>query len=306
MTDTTAQSTKTTASLDRLLAQLAFGSSLHFESGFCADWNLLTAKSSQPAMHVVTHGEVWVAFPNQLDKQFKMQSGDALFLSHSMRHWLSDKPLDQETEQVELDQVCIPEHLERGLVCYDIEIDGGLTETLFRILPDYVHLPASAQSSQLAQLIEIVRDEASMQRPGYEVAISRISDVIVIHLIRQILTERSQSAGLLAALRDAHLRNVLVALMDDLAADWSVEAMASVAFLSRSAFTERCQRVAGTTPKHLLDALRMQSARQSLIHSHKTIDQIAEALGYQSATAFIRFFKQREQCSPGEFRSKHN
>ncbi|MCL4409177.1 MAG: AraC family transcriptional regulator [Gammaproteobacteria bacterium] len=306
MTETTAQSTKTPEAIDKLVEQLAFGSSLHFQSGFCSDWNMLTAKSAQPAMHVVTHGEVWVAFPDNLQQQFKMGPGDALFLSHSVRHWLSDKPLTAETQPAAMEAVCIPSHLERGLVCYDIEIGNSLTETLFRILPDHIHLPVTDQSRQLAQLIEIVRDETRVQRPGYEVAISRLSDVIVIHLLRQILSLQAKGTGLLAALHDDHIRPVIVSIMNDLAKEWTVESMSAHAFLSRSAFTERCQRVAAMTPKQILDTLRLQTARQRLIHSNETIDRLAEALGYQSATAFIRFFKQHERCSPGEFRARHN
>lgn len=306
MTKTTAKSTKTPAEIEKLVAQLAFGSSLHFHSGFCADWNLLTAKSEHPAIHVVTHGEVWVAFPGNLQQQFKMGPGDALFLSHSSRHWLSDKPLSEESQPVSLEKVCIPSHLERGLVCYDIEVGNGLTETLFRLLPDYIHLPVTAQSKQLTQLIEIVREEAIVQRPGFEVAISRLSDVVVIHLLRQILSVQVSGSGILAALQDDHIRPVLVAIMSDLAKDWTVELMSAKAYLSRSAFTDRCQRVAAMTPKQLLDTMRLQVARQRLIHSTETIDQLSEQLGYQSATAFIRFFKQHEKCSPGEFRLQHN
>ncbi|MCC5856023.1 MAG: AraC family transcriptional regulator [Idiomarina sp.] len=305
MTKTTAQSTKTTEGVDRLLEQLAFGSRLHFESGFCEDWNLLTEKSNKAALHVVTQGQLWVAVPGQLEQQFQMVAGDALFLSHGLRHWLSDQPITETTTQNDFDALCIPAHLERGLVCYDIDVGSALTETLFQLMPDVIHLPASRQSTQLSQLIAIVRDEAATQRPGYQVAVSRLSDVIVLHLLRQVLSDETITSGLLAALRDDVLRKVLVAVMTDLAADWSVDSMAALAYLSRSAFADRCQKLLSMSPKAIVDTLRMQRARQLLIHSQQTLDQIAEALGYQSATAFIRFFKQREACAPGEYRNRH-
>lgn len=304
MTKTTAQSTKTTEAVDKLLGELAFGSSLYFESGFCDSWNMLTEKSDKAGLHLVTQGHLWVAVPGQLDKQFKMEAGDALFLSHGLRHWLSDKPVDPLSEATDMQQVCIPEHLEKGLVCYDIDIQSQLTETLFQLMPDYIHLPASKQCSQLTQLVAIVQDETSTQRPGYQVAVSRLSDVIVLHLMRQVLTDESINSGLLAALRDDALRTVLVAMMNDLTHEWTVDAMADIAFLSRSAFAERCQKALEMSPKHVIDSLRMQRARHLLVHTSDTIDQIAEAVGYQSATAFIRFFKQRADCAPGEYRQR--
>lgn len=302
MTETTAQSTKTTEAVDKLLGELAFGSSLYFESGFCNSWNMLTEKSDTAGLHLVTQGHIWFAMPGQLESQFKMEAGDALFLSHGFRHWLSDERVQAEQTGSDMTQVCIPEHLEQGLVCYDVDVRSSLTKTLFELMPDYIHLPASKQSDQLAQLIAIVQDEAARQRPGYSVAVSRLSDVIVLHLIRQVLTDESIASGLLNALRDDVLRKVLVAMMGDLTQEWTVDAMAATAFLSRSAFAERCHKVLGMSPKHVIDTLRLQHARHLLIHTQDTIDQIAESVGYQSATAFIRFFKQRAGCAPGEYR----
>ncbi|MCC5878850.1 MAG: AraC family transcriptional regulator [Idiomarina sp.] len=306
MTKPTDQSTKTTASLDNILEQLAFGSELHFESGFCQQWNMLTQKSVKAGLHVVTQGSLWVAIPGQLNSQFQMHAGDALFLSHGIRHWLSDEPLTEETQQSRLEDLCIPAHLERGLVCYDVDVHSDMTETLFRLLPDYIHLPATKQSDSLIQLIAIVQEETASRRSGYQVAVSRISDVIVLHLLRQVLTDQRIGSGLLAALRDDALRTVMLAVIDNLAADWSVDSMAVLVHMSRSAFAERCQKVLSMPPKGIVDGLRMQQARRLLIHSPLNIDQIAEALGYQSATAFIRFFKQRAECSPGEYRQKQN
>ncbi|MCH8536994.1 MAG: AraC family transcriptional regulator [Alkalimonas sp.] len=303
MTKTPAQSTETTSALDQLLAQLAFGSELHFESGFCDDWNLLTSKSSKAALHVVTRGTVWMAIPGRLHEQVQLQPGDAIFFSHSFRHWLSDQPVSEQTREVDFPTFCVPEHIERGLVCYDIQIESPLTANLFHVMPDYIHLPAERQSSRLQPLIQIIQQEATERQPGYQAAISRLSDVVVLHLLRQVLSDDGVNHGLLAALKDSTLRKVVLAIMDDPAADWTVESMAAMAFLSKSAFAERCHKVMDMTAKALLDEIRLQRARYLLIHSELSLELIAEQVGYQSATAFIRFFKQREQLSPGEYRA---
>lgn len=306
MTKTPAPSIETPEPLEQLLSQLAFGSELHFESGFCDRWNLLTSKSSKAALHVVTQGSLWMAIPGRLHEQIQLNAGDAIFFSHSFRHWLSDQPVDEYTSEVEFDSFCVPEHLQRGLVCYDIAVESPLTANLFQVMPDYIHMPVGQQSGRLSPLIQLIQQEASARQPGYQAAISRLSDVIVLHLLRQVLSDDSINHGLLAALKDPPLRRVVLAIMDQPAADWSVDNMAALAFLSKSAFAERCHKVMSMTAKSLLDELRLQRCRYLLIHSEQSLELIAEQVGYQSATAFIRFFKQHETLSPGEFRALHN
>lgn len=302
MTKTTSLSTETPEALEQLLGQLAFGSELHFESGFCDNWNMLSDKSDKAALHVVTAGTLWMAIPGRLQEQIQLHAGDAIFFSHSIRHWLSDQPVTLQTQAVDLAPYCVPEHLERGLVCYDIRIQSPLTANLFQVMPDYIHLPAQAQKGQLGLLIKLIQTEAKARQPGYQAAISRLSDVVVLHLLRQVLTDDSMNQGMLAALKDPALRRVVLSIMDNPAADWTVENMAAQAFLSKSAFAERCHKVMQTTAKTLLDDLRLQRSRYLLIHTEQSLDRIAEQVGYQSATAFIRFFKQQHGTSPGDYR----
>ena len=303
MTKTTPLSTETPEALEQLLGQLAFGSELHFESGFCNNWNMLSSKSDKAALHVVTAGTLWMAIPGKLQEQIQLHAGDAIFFSHSIRHWLSDQPVTEHTQRVELAPYCVPEHLERGLVCYDISIESPLTANLFQVMPDYIHLPAHAQKGQLGPLINLIQSEAKARQPGYQAAISRLSDVVVLHLLRQVLTDDSINQCMLAALKDPALRRVVLAIMTKPEAEWTVESMAALAFLSKSAFAERCHKVMQATAKALLDTLRLQRSRYLLIHTEQSLDRIAEQVGYQSATAFIRFFKQQHGISPGDYRA---
>lgn len=52
--------------------------------------------------------------------------------------------------------------------------------------------------------------------------------------------------------------------------------------------------------------LRMEYAKRMLIqHPELTVAGIAEKSGFQSASHFIRLFKEREDCSPARWRKKH-
>lgn len=303
MTKTPDQPTETPNQIDQLLSQLIFGTELYFESGFCGDWNFMTDHTLGAGIHVVTSGSVWMALPHELDKQTQLHQGDALFFSQSSKHWLSKMPLDIDTEEVDYEKYCVPEHLQEGLVCYNVDIQPGLTEHLFSLMPEYIHIPASHQSCHLQQLITLIQQEANTRHSGYKIAISRLSDVLVLQILREVLQEQHAEHGILAALQNKQIRNVLLAIMDEPADLWSVEQMAEKAFLSKSAFAERCQNVTGLTPKHLLDKVRLQRAQYFLKHTDLSLELIAARIGYQSGTSFIRFFKQRIGLSPGEYRS---
>ena len=50
---------------------------------------------------------------------------------------------------------------------------------------------------------------------------------------------------------------------------------------------------------------RLRSAKQLLIDTDLTIDEIARQVGYNSASQLARIFRKYESTSPSDFRSKH-
>jgi AraC-like DNA-binding protein len=87
----------------------------------------------------------------------------------------------------------------------------------------------------------------------------------------------------------------------DVRANWTVAGLAKVAGLSRSAFAARFGEVLGCGPIEYLARWRMALAKDSLIRGAKTLDRIAEEIGYESASAFSTAFRKRLGCAPGKF-----
>lgn len=61
---------------------------------------------------------------------------------------------------------------------------------------------------------------------------------------------------------------------------------------------------AGLGYRELLNELRMDSAREQLLYSARTIDEIGERLGFSDGQSFSRWFRQASGRTPGEFRQK--
>ncbi|MFC7623865.1 helix-turn-helix domain-containing protein [Microlunatus sp. GCM10028923] len=103
--------------------------------------------------------------------------------------------------------------------------------------------------------------------------------------------------------RDPAVAAVLAALADDPGTEWTVERMARVVHLSRSALNDRFRRALGRSPVQALREVRMLHARRLLAEVDRPIEQIAHAVGYGSTAAFSRAFAAQHGTAPRAWRS---
>jgi len=85
---------------------------------------------------------------------------------------------------------------------------------------------------------------------------------------------------------------------------WSLEIMADFCNLSVSQLKRVFNRRVGMTPKNYVDCLKMQLASEMLTEKHKTVKDIAAALGYSDPYHFSRRFKELKGCSPLKYISR--
>lgn len=71
--------------------------------------------------------------------------------------------------------------------------------------------------------------------------------------------------------------------------------------MSRSAFSARFRDVLGCVPIEYLMHWRMAIAKDASARGNKTLDRIAEEIGYESASAFSTAFRKRVGYPPGKF-----
>jgi len=69
--------------------------------------------------------------------------------------------------------------------------------------------------------------------------------------------------------------------------------------MSRSAFSNRFGALIGCAPIEYLARWRMALAKEALARGSKSLDRIAEEIGYESASAFSAAFRKRLGCPPG-------
>lgn len=101
------------------------------------------------------------------------------------------------------------------------------------------------------------------------------------------------SAGLL---RDPAIARALRAIHEDVQMRWTVADLAVIAAMSRSAFAARFHEIVGCAPIEYLARWRIALAKDALLSGAKSLDRIADEIGYESASAFTTAFSERLGC----------
>lgn len=82
---------------------------------------------------------------------------------------------------------------------------------------------------------------------------------------------------------------------------WTVRALAEEAHLSPRHLSRLFKEQLGLSPKGYLQQVRLAHAEQLLREGHRTVDQVAEALGYESARQLRRLWHQYRGGPPSQF-----
>ena len=171
-------------------------------------------------------------------------------------------------------------------------------------LPPYLFIgkAQSISASWFDDALRFLAFEAGTERPGANAMIQRLAEVLFIHMVRVWQETEGQEASFAAAVADKNIGRSLQAFHQDPGAKWTVDRLAREGGLSRTVFVERFRRHIGQAPMQYATEWRMQSAHNLLADRDRSIEQIAEAVGYESLAAFSRTFKKVTGVSPGAAR----
>lgn len=268
------------------------------------EWGVRYAAHDAPGFTIVLAGEAWIAFDGK--EPLRLVSGDFVLLPTTPAFSLSNKPgvpciaVEPRNEPVRHgDPQGEPDFVALGGSFAFERVNAPL---LLALLPDLIHIPAAAgRATRFGRLIALLSEECASDDPGKELVIRRMLEVLLIEALRWRATDDAE--GLLRGMRDTALARVLGAIHADVRAGWTVAELARIAGMSRSAFAARFHEALGCAPIEYLARWRMALAKDALIRGAKSLDRIADEIGYESASAFSTAFRKRLGCSPGRFRS---
>lgn len=172
---------------------------------------------------------------------------------------------------------------------------------LVSLLPQLVHVRGE---ERLATLVRLVDEESRGERAGRDLVLARLVEVLLIEALRST-TGAAASPGLARGLADIRLAAALRQMHGHPAQAWTVEQLAKEAALSRSAFFERFSRAVGVPPMEYLLAWRMAIAKDLLRRNDHTLAEVAERVGYSSASTFSTAFSRHVGQAPARYARSH-
>lgn len=185
-------------------------------------------------------------------------------------------------------------------------VEESVADALLAVLPSTIVIRGGGPGNDWLRLsLDLLLVELSAQRPGAQVMVSRILDLLFIHALRAWADAGDASPGWLTAAMDPALGPVLSAIHRSPATPWSVDDLARRANLSRSAFAGRFAHLLGVPPAAYVTEQRLQWAATLLKSTTDPVGAIAQRVGYSSEAAFSRAFRRRYGEPPRRWRARN-
>jgi AraC-like DNA-binding protein len=181
------------------------------------------------------------------------------------------------------------------------------SEWLIKHLPPMIRVSASDSQSPpwFQSTLQFLDAELSQNLPGSSLVVDRLADVMLVHALRT----RTQSPILesspswLRGLADPQIAAALHGMYSRPGVPWTVPELARAASMSRSVFAGRFLKTVGTTPLEHLTQWRMMRAASMMREDRSVaLAAVADAVGYNSESAFGKAFRRIVGVAPGRYR----
>ncbi|MBB3213877.1 AraC-like DNA-binding protein [Herbaspirillum sp. Sphag1AN] len=188
------------------------------------------------------------------------------------------------------------------LTCASLHFQGGSNNPIAQAMPELLVLSVD-ELVHARPLLNWLFAEAFEPAEGRVAVLNRLCELLVIQILRHLIQQGKTDSGLLAGLADPRLVLTLEALHAEPAAAWTIDSMAQEAGMSRARFAAHFRAIIGFTPLDYLTRWRLMLAQQQLL-AGQAIKLVANAVGYESASALTRVFRQRLGSSPASWLSQ--
>ncbi|MGO8695578.1 MAG: helix-turn-helix domain-containing protein [Rectinemataceae bacterium] len=125
------------------------------------------------------------------------------------------------------------------------------------------------------------------------------------HLLKSLLLLMEQKLATADSSGSAALDRSRVYVDEHYAEGFDVEALARVAYVTPSYLSRLFRKHLGTTPMRYRNSVRVEKAKHLLLIKSASVEEIADALGFEDTRYFSRLFKSKTALTPSQFRKKY-
>ena len=276
--------------LSDILRSMHVKGSVYFCDRLEAPWELDFNETKSASFHMVRRGECWVSAGDTLEQ---MGPGDLVFIEPGKDHRLISHLPGQDPVK----GACTV------LLCGYCEFRDDLHTPLAEVFPELtiVRDDEIHKHPWLRATLDQLSAEFTSQQPGAELVIDKLTEIVVVELIR-INFGRVADSPFVKALSDKQISKALHLLHDALGEPWTLETVAGQIGMSRAAFAKRFKELVGQPMFEYLTTLRIQRAKELLQETRLPLYEVAAQVGYESDLAFTKTFKKHVGTTPTRYR----
>ena len=282
-----------------------------------APWSLSVEDEAPLTIMIALEGRPWVVAD---EVTLELGPGDVCVAKGPEHYLVADDPSSPVSIVVRPDQRCVSldgrsliDELMLGVRTWGNDRDGEtqmlvgtynldseVSRRLLTALPRLFHLRADEWDTSLVRVLE---REVSQDRPGQEVILDRLLDLLLISAVRAWFDRHQDEApGWYAAEDDRAIGSTVRLIHRDPARRWTVAELAREAGMSRAAYARRFGELVGEPPMTYLTNWRLTLAADLLRQPDATVVSVADEVGYASPYALSAAFKRVRGVSPREHR----
>ena len=266
----------------------------------CGDWTISEGHLGQTCFHMPTEGSCQLVVGTQ---EYQLNTGDLVIFPYEVPHTMyPEQPMDG--SQVHLPFPLATDRSGTGMLCGRLRTEhSGFTDIL-DALPKVIIIRFDEAKDWLEPLLTMVIKESYATESTSNLVLDRLSELIFIYSVREFIEQDYKKTGLLALYAHPKLAPVLEAIHTTPEHAWTIEALAKVAGISRTALAKTFKDQGGWTVMRYISWWRMQIAWLELAQG-SSVANVAEHVGYQSEAAFSRSFRKQFGISAGQIRRRN-
>ena len=190
------------------------------------------------------------------------------------------------------------------MICGKFTVARPSRGSVLELLPPVLLLKPTEDGEWLEAILRRMVSESALERPGQGVALSRLTEVLFVEVLRSWIKSLGPGeGGWLGAMADPHIGPALQLIHERPDRPWTLDDLGHRVGLGRSAFSARFTKLVGQSMYRYLIARRMSEAAFLLETSDEGIARIATRVGYETAAAFSKLFHRHHGLSPGRYRA---
>jgi AraC-like DNA-binding protein len=278
-------------------------------------WSVRIEDDPALTLLAVARGSMWVT--GGLGEPIEMNAGDVMVVQGGPIYTVADHPSTPSQVTVRKGNECydpegrlVAQSMSLGIRTWGNSHNGSTVllvgtweaaaeagRPLLSSLPPFLMLRRDEWN---AALVDVLGAEMVQDRPGQEVVLDRLLDLVLVTAVRSWLAEQAAAPGLAAS--DPVVDHVLRLMHHSPEHPWTIASLARDAGVSRAALARRFTEAVGEPPMTYLTGWRLSLAADLLTATDRGIEQVAREVGYGSPFALSAAFKRVRGLSPQQHR----